>query len=227
MKMMKDYERDLISVLLGDTAASPELKRWLRTEAGRKARADYRETLHTLQHGLSDRTLENAATPIYYAAIDSPVGRVLVAVSTAGVARLAFGRNDSAFVRQLRQQLHAEVERSSTRLGAILEQLDAYFAGKRRSFAVPIDAQLMTPFQQRVLDAAQKIPAGQSASYGDIARAIGQPKASRAVGQALGHNPIPIIIPCHRVVASDGGLGGYTGGLAIKRKLLALEGRRI
>lgn len=224
---MKHYERDLISVLLGDTTASTDLQRWLRTDAGRQARTDYRETLRTVQNGLSDRAVAGAATPIYYAAIDSPVGRVFVAASTTGVARVAFGRTDSAFVRQVRQQLHAEVVRSSARLGAILEQLDAYFAGKRQSFAVPIDAQLMTPFQQRVLDAARQVPAGQLASYGDIARAIGQPKASRAVGQALGHNPIPIVIPCHRIVASNGKLGGYIGGPTIKRKLLALEGARV
>jgi methylated-DNA-[protein]-cysteine S-methyltransferase len=199
------------------------LKQWLRTDAGRQARADYRATMKRLHDTLGDHALAQPAPPVYYAALDSPVGRIFVAASPAGLARVGFGRSDSAFVRTLRAELETEIQHSSKRLAAILGQIAAYFAGQRRAFALPIDTRLMTPFQRRVLDAASHIPAGSVASYGDIARAIGKPGASRAVGQALGRNPIPIVIPCHRVVAANGRLGGYIGGAAIKQKLLSLE----
>jgi len=103
------------------------------------------------------------------------------------------------------------------------KQLDEYFAGKRRKFELPLSPQGGTPFQQRVWKQLQEIPYGQAISYAQLAKAIGNPKACRAVGSANGKNPIAIIIPCHRVIASDGSLGGYTGGLDIKVQLLALE----
>jgi methylated-DNA-[protein]-cysteine S-methyltransferase len=102
-------------------------------------------------------------------------------------------------------------------------QLGEYFAGKRREFDLEL-APVGTDFQLRVWNALRKIPYGAVRNYGDIARAIGQPGAARAVGQANGCNPLPIVIPCHRVIASDGTVGGYSGGLAIKHRLLALEG---
>lgn len=224
---MKDREQKLIGVVLGDIKPSAELHRWLRTGPGREARTAYRDTLRALRTGFSDRALERSPAAICYATLDSPIGRVLVAATPTGLARIALRGRDDVFVAELRQRLQAEVVESAARIGKILEQLDEYFAGKRRTFDLPVDTRLMTPFQRRVLTAAQRVPAGTVVSYGDIARRIGQPKASRAVGQALGHNPIPIVIPCHRVVASDGGLGGYIGGPTIKRKLLALEGANL
>lgn len=224
---MKDREQELISVMLGDAEPSVELNAWLRTGPGRQARAAYRDTLRALRAGFGDRALDRNPASICYATIDSPIGRVLVAATAKGLARIALRGREDVFVAELRERLQAEVVDSAQRIGKILEQLDAYFAGKRRTFDLPVDTQLMTPFQRRVLAAAQRVPAGTVVSYGDIARSIGQPKASRAVGQALGHNPIPIVIPCHRVVAGDGSLGGYIGGLAIKKKLLALEGAAV
>ena len=106
----------------------------------------------------------------------------------------------------------------------IERELCAYAEGRCRSFSAPLDLALLRPFQRAVLIAIGKIPFGETRSYGWVAREIGQPKAARAVGQALHTNPIPIIIPCHRVVASNGGLGGYGGGLQMKVKLLQLEG---
>lgn len=102
-------------------------------------------------------------------------------------------------------------------------QLSEYFRGARRSFSLPADLSSVTRFQRRALEAAAAIPFGQVASYADLARAIGRPGASRAVGQAMGRNPTPIIIPCHRVIASGGKLGGFTGGSPLKRKLLQIE----
>ena len=108
----------------------------------------------------------------------------------------------------------------------IVRELQEYAAGRNREFHIALDLSSLKPFQRAVLLAAQKIPFGETRSYGWIAQQIGKPRASRAVGQALHHNPIPIILPCHRVTSSDGGLGGYAGGLPLKRKLLALEGAR-
>ena len=127
-------------------------------------------------------------------------------------------------IAELRRRLGATAIKTAEEMSDIITQLEAYFAGQRREFDLPIDFGTMTSFQRRVLTATRAVPAGRVLSYGEIAKRIGKPAASRAVGQALGHNPMPIVLPCHRVVASDGGLGGYTGGLAIKRKLLALEG---
>ena len=109
------------------------------------------------------------------------------------------------------------------RCSAVRRQLEEYFRGQRQKFNLPL-APSGTAFQQRVWRALQDIPYGQTESYGDLARRLGKPKASRAVGSANGANPIPIVIPCHRVIASNGGLGGYAGGLALKRQLLKLEG---
>jgi len=104
----------------------------------------------------------------------------------------------------------------------IQKQFEEYFSGKRRKFTLPLDLQ-GTAFDQKVWKATQKIPYGQVRTYKEIAKMIGKPNASRAVGNALGRNPIPIIIPCHRVIASDGTLGGYSSGLKIKKILLRLE----
>ncbi len=120
----------------------------------------------------------------------------------------------------------ARTEHSPEALAPIAGQLRDYFEGSRASFDVPLDLSRVTPFQLSVLQAVRTIPAGTVWTYGQMARAIGKPQASRAVGQALGRNPVPVVIPCHRVIAGDGSLGGYSGGggLASKRLLLDLEG---
>ena len=177
--------------------------------------------------GLHPRRHHDAAAAprrtIYYCALPTPIGRVFVAAGEAGLVRLSFRQSEASFVAELRR-LGADVVRSPARTADIVHQLRAYFAGERRSFDVRLDLRHTTPFQRRVLLAAARVPAGQVVSYGEIARRIGQPQGSRAVGQALGQNPVPIVIPCHRVIAAGGRIGGYTGGLGIKRKLLRLEG---
>jgi O-6-methylguanine DNA methyltransferase len=103
-------------------------------------------------------------------------------------------------------------------------EIREYLAGRRRRFTVPLDLSGLSPFHRRVLRAALRIPYGRTVTYSDLARRVGRPAAARAVGQAMARNPVPLVIPCHRVVAAGGGLGGYSGGLALKRRLLALEG---
>jgi O-6-methylguanine DNA methyltransferase len=154
----------------------------------------------------------------------SPLGALYVAAGPEGLCRLDFGISEADFLARLNP--HARIKRDPAALAPVVAQLQAYFTEERTLFELRLDLQALTPFQQSVLQAAQRIPAGTVQTYGQVARAIGKPRASRAVGQALGRNPVPIVIPCHRVVASDGGLGGYSGGggLDSKRWLLRLEG---
>jgi methylated-DNA-[protein]-cysteine S-methyltransferase len=148
----------------------------------------------------------------YFDLVPTPLGVVAVAVDGSG--RLVEIRLDGA---------RPEGVRDMHSCAAARQQLEEYFAGTRRVFTLELLPH-GTAFQQRVWRALQAIPFGTLRNYGDIARAIGQPNATRAVGQANGRNPLPIVVPCHRVIASDGTIGGYTGGLGIKHRLLALEG---
>lgn len=218
---MTTHDEELIGMLLGDRPRSPDLARWLATPEGRHELAAYRRTLGALERLYEDVLARRA---VYYTAVQAPIGRVFVAASDEGLVRVSFRSSEASFVNDLRRQLDADVVRSPERTADIVHQLRAYFAGGRRHFDMRLDLRHVSPFQRRVLLAAARVPAGKLVSYGEIARRIGEPRGSRAVGQALGHNPIPIVIPCHRVVAASGRIGGYTGGLAIKRKLLRLEG---
>jgi methylated-DNA-[protein]-cysteine S-methyltransferase len=167
--------------------------------------------------------------PIYYDSLpDSPVGPLYVAVSETGVLALDFTGSEEEFVGRLGERLRAPLRRSAQRAGQAVEQLRAYLNGRRTDFDLPLDLRMARDFQRQVLLAALKVPRGSVATYGQIARRIGRPGAARAVGQALGHNPLPIIIPCHRVLAANGTLGGYSGrdGIRTKARLLELEGVR-
>ena len=212
---------DLIAFILGDAPASDELRRALRTREGRRELAELRKVLHAVDGAY--REVPSARPAAFYRALTTPIGRIFVAVTDRGLVRLDFRRRESEFADELRRRIGAEVEPSEAKTAPVAEQLGAYFAGKRRRFDLPVDLRLTTAFQRRVLLAATRVPPGDVVSYGEIARRIGQPGASRAVGQALGRNPVPIVIPCHRIVAGGGELGGYAGGPTIKRKLLALE----
>ena len=161
---------------------------------------------------------------IQWEVMESPLGPLYLAASPRGLCALNFGVGQASFLERLDPL--AQTAHSRTALAPIVEQLQEYFAGTRRQFDLPLDLERLKPFQLSVLQTARRIPAGSVWTYGQMARTVGKPGASRAVGQALGRNPLPIVIPCHRVVASDGGLGGYSGGggLASKRWLLHLEG---
>lgn len=157
---------------------------------------------------------------------ESPVGSLLVAVSALGVVAVEFGANEARFVERLRQAFGVQPHRSGERAGAAVRQLEEYVAGKRNTFDLPVDLGGCTDFQRKVLEAASAVPRGRLATYSEIAARIGAPRAARAVGQALARNPVPIIVPCHRVVAADGSLTGYSGGAGVETKaqLLRLEG---
>lgn len=160
-----------------------------------------------------------------YGEVDSPVGPLMIASSEKGVCEIAFGEHETreAFLHHLRTRGYRPVQ-NQTAIAAVAEQLSEYFRGERDRFEVPLDVSGVTPFTREVLSATAQVPFGQLASYRGIAERIGKPAATRAVGNALGRNPIPVIIPCHRIVRSDSSLGGYTGGVRIKERLLSLEG---
>lgn len=155
--------------------------------------------------------------------VESPLGPLYVAASKRGVCCVGLGISRQAFLDMLDPT--ARAERDPAAVAEATRQLQEYLAGQRQTVDVPVDLSRLTPFQRKVLQATRKIPRGTVWTYGQVARKVGNPRAARAVGQALARNPVPIIIPCHRVIASDGGLGGYGGGsgLDTKRWLLRLE----
>ncbi len=180
---------------------------------------------------LAARTAARAAAdgiaPIAYARVDSPVGRLIAVVTPRGLARIAYelenGGLDS-ILDDVALKLSPAIVEAPARLDAVRRELEQYFDGRRHDFDVALDWALTTPgFRRRVLQECAQIPFGATSTYKQMALAAGSPKAFRAAGGALGSNPIPIVVPCHRVLASSGGLGGYTGGLERKRLLLSLE----
>jgi methylated-DNA-[protein]-cysteine S-methyltransferase len=168
-----------------------------------------------------------AEADVVYAELDSPVGPLLAAATPKGLARIAyrdFNGGLDAVLEGLAARLSPRVVEAPARLDSVRRALEEYFAGTRRSFDLPLDLALAAPFGREVLLACSRIPFGATSSYGAVAADAGRPTASRATGNALGANPVPIVVPCHRVLRTGGGIGGYTGGLAIKEHLLTLEG---
>jgi methylated-DNA-[protein]-cysteine S-methyltransferase len=150
----------------------------------------------------------------------SPLGPLLLVCDETGLREIVFSSQGQ------RAQPHADWQEDESQFSDVIEQLKKYFAGQLQTFDVPL-APEGTPFQQKVWTELCKIAYGETISYGELARRIGNPNASRAVGLANGSNPVPIIIPCHRVIGANGKLTGYGGGLDIKEKLLALEKRQL
>ncbi|MCK5645708.1 MAG: methylated-DNA--[protein]-cysteine S-methyltransferase [Anaerolineales bacterium] len=175
-----------------------------------------------------DETLRVAGdTAIYYDILQrTPVGQVLVAVSNQGVVGVEIGMSERAFIDHVSSIFNEPILRSKSATSSAFEQLQEYFDGKRKVFDLPVSLNHLTPFQRRVLEATMEISFGSVSTYGEMARNLGKHRAARAVGQALARNPIPIVIPCHRVLGSDGGLHGYSGGEGIRTKkfLLQFEG---
>lgn len=155
---------------------------------------------------------------------DSPLGPLWLAMGPRGVLGIHYGPEaDERELRRIVARYGPAILRAPRRLDPLKRQLDEYFAGRRRHFELPVDLSPLTPFQRRVLGATKAVPFGRLATYREVATRAGSPGAARATGGAVGSNPVPIVVPCHRVVASDGTLGGYGGGLEAKRFLLRLE----
>jgi methylated-DNA-[protein]-cysteine S-methyltransferase len=154
---------------------------------------------------------------------DAPTGRLLLAATDRGLVAVGLLHHE-LLLEVLSQKVSPRVVRGSSRLDAVRRQLDEYYAGQRHEFELPLDWALSTGFRRQILDELTKVPYGQVVSYRELATAAGSPKASRAVGSAMATNPLPIVVPCHRVIRTDGSLGGYGGGLPMKQALLALEG---
>lgn len=157
--------------------------------------------------------------------VDSPIGRLLVAVTPRGLARVAFEDEDrDRVLAELASRLSPRILESAAVTDDARRELDGFFAGERTRFGMEVDRRLIRGIARDVLRATSRIPYGELSTYGGVARQIGRPTAARAVGRALGSNPIPVVIPCHRVIGAGGALTGYAGGLERKVALLELEG---
>ncbi|WP_101949596.1 methylated-DNA--[protein]-cysteine S-methyltransferase [Mycobacterium sp. 3519A] len=161
---------------------------------------------------------------IAYRTLDTPVGTLLLAATTAGLVRVAYDvEGHDAVLHALAERISPRVLRAPARLDAVARQIDEYFAKQRTAFDVPVDLRLADGFRRNVIEHLREIGYGHRESYATVAAAIGNPKAVRAVGTACAHNPLPVVIPCHRVVRSDGATGQYVGGPVAKSTLLDLE----
>ncbi|WTL22525.1 methylated-DNA--[protein]-cysteine S-methyltransferase [Streptomyces sp. NBC_01506] len=182
------------------------------------------ETLAQLHTGLEDAASREGLLDIAYTVVDSPVGRLLLASTEKGLVRVAFANQDhDKVLDSLAAALSPRVLRAPKRLDGVARELDQYFAGARRTFDLPLDMSLSHGFRQLVQRHLPEIGYGSTLSYAEVARLVGNPKAVRAVGTACATNPLPVVVPCHRVLRSDGTLGGYAGGAAAKSVLLDLE----
>jgi methylated-DNA-[protein]-cysteine S-methyltransferase len=164
---------------------------------------------------------------VAYATLDSPVGRLLIATSDKGLLSIAYldgDRTEDSVLERLAVDVSPRLLEAPRRIDEPRRELEEYFAGRRNHFELPIDWQLTHGFARRILQATARIPFGEVSTYKQVATDAGSPRAFRAAGNALGSNPLPIVVPCHRVLHADGGLGGYTGGLVRKLTLLEVEG---
>ena len=178
-----------------------------------------------LRAALARRAAGEGLLDVAYGIYESPLGSLTVMVTPRGLVRLSYpGEGLETQLQELADRVSPRILEAPERTDDVRRQLDAYFAGRRRAFDVPIDWRLVRGFAGAVLRATSRIPFGGVSSYREIAAAAGSPNAHRAAGNALGSNPVPIVVPCHRVLHAGGGLGGYTGGLERKRYLLELEG---
>jgi methylated-DNA-[protein]-cysteine S-methyltransferase len=167
-----------------------------------------------------------AAEVVRWHSFATPFGTMNVAATDAGLARVSWQVPREEFLRELAERFPGRpVVRDAAALAEVERQLTEYFAGARSEFELPVDLSFLSEFERRVLGAARRIRFGEVTHYSDLARRIGRPRASRAVGNALGRNPVAIVVPCHRVIRRDGSLGGYGGGIEYKERLLTIEGR--
>jgi methylated-DNA-[protein]-cysteine S-methyltransferase len=180
--------------------------------------------LERLHQRLVSAAAADGSLDVVYRTLDSPLGVLLLAATDRGLVRLAYELEDhDQVLAVLASRVSPRMLRAPSRLDEAARQLDDYFAGRRRQFEVPVDLQLAAGFRREVLDHLRTIGYGRTETYTEVAAATGRPRAVRAVGSACSTNPVPVVVPCHRVLRTDGTLGGYVGGLGAKRTLLELE----
>ena len=181
-------------------------------------------TLARLDHKLEQRATEAGLLDVAFRTIDSPVGPLLLAATPLGLVRVAYQREGyDAVLQALASKISPRILAAPRRLDEAARQVEEYFAGRRTTFDLALDLRLSAGFRRTVLGHLAAISYGHTESYAEVAAATGHPGAVRAVGSACATNPLPVVVPCHRVVRSDGSLGGYLGGLEVKRTLLELE----
>jgi methylated-DNA-[protein]-cysteine S-methyltransferase len=176
-----------------------------------------------LTSALTERAASEGLLDVAYASVDSPLGPLLVASTPRGLVRVAYGEHDEV-LEGLARKLSPRVLEAPGRLDEVRRELDEYFEGRRTDFELPIDWALTHGFTSRVLQATARVGFGRTTTYAEVATKAGSPRAVRAAGNALGANPMPVVVPCHRVLRTGGALGGYTGGIERKEFLLRLEG---
>lgn len=183
--------------------------------------------LRDARAALAARADADGVLDLAYRVVDSPIGALLVAASASGVVRIAFEvEGHDRVLDELAESVSSRVLHAPARTDDVARQLEQYFAGDRRGFDVDVDLQLVGGFRRQVIEHLVEIPYGRTASYGSVAQGLGNAGASRAVGSACSHNPVPVVLPCHRVVRSDGSIGQYLGGTEAKVLLLELESGR-
>lgn len=187
---------------------------------------DTADALPGLHERLGAEAERDGVLDVAYRTLGTPVGSLLLAATEEGLVRVAFARQDhDAVLRDLAEQVSPRVLRAPARLDEASRQLDEYFEGHRTCFQLPLDFRLSKGFRRAVLGHLTDIGFGRTESYAEVAAAAGSPRAVRAVGTACAMNPLPLVVPCHRVVRSDGSTGGYAGGPEAKETLLELERR--
>ena len=182
--------------------------------------------MDNLRAEFSSRADSEGVLDLAYRVMDSPLGPLLLAATDRGLVRVAFVIEDhDKVLESLSDRVSPRILQNPNRLEKAARELDEYFSGRRRSFDISMDLRLATGFRRTILDHLPNIEFGSTASYTAVAAMAGNPRAVRAVGTACALNPLPIVIPCHRVVRSDGTIGNYLGGTAAKVQLLAMEGK--
>jgi methylated-DNA-[protein]-cysteine S-methyltransferase len=177
-----------------------------------------------LDRRFRDAAAQEGLLDVAYDFVDSPIGSLLVATSPRGLCRISYDADPEREVERLASAFGLRVLRSQKPIDEARRELDEYFEGKRHSFDLPVDVALLADFNRRVLRELARVPYGEVVTYGELAARSARPRAARAVGMVMNRNPLPIVLPCHRVVGANGKLTGYAGGLDRKEALLRLEG---
>ena len=179
---------------------------------------------HELDRRFREAAAEEGLLDAAYDFVDSPIGLLLVATSKRGLCRISYDAEPEQMLEELARAFGVRVLRSAKPIDPTRRELDEYFEGKRQSFDLPLDVELLADFNRHVLRELARVPYGEVVTYGELAARSARPGAARAVGMVMNRNPLPIVLPCHRVIGANGKLTGYAGGLERKETLLRLEG---